>query len=102
VYDTLLSHFFLCLSPSLRVHCDLDKSYPCQSLVLVVLVELYFGLKVIGIETFIFDPKNIEGYSRRNREYMEHALRHAFKLVKGWNYEVFISGISSIKVWATT
>ncbi len=27
----------------------------------VILVEFYFGFKVIGVETFIFNPKNIEG-----------------------------------------
>jgi len=29
--------------------------------IMVILVEFYFGFKVIGVETFIFDPKNIEG-----------------------------------------
>ncbi len=30
-------------------------------LVVVILVEFHFSFKVIGVETFIFDPKNIEG-----------------------------------------
>ena len=29
--------------------------------VVVVLVEFYFSLKVIGVKTFVFNPKNIEG-----------------------------------------
>ncbi len=30
-------------------------------LVVVILVEFYLSLEVISIETFIFNPKNIEG-----------------------------------------
>ena len=52
-------------------------------LVPVILVELYLGFKVIGIKTIVFDPKNFEGYGRRNRECLEYALGHAFKVVKG-------------------
>ncbi len=51
--------------------------------VVVILVEFYFGLKVIGIETFIFDSKNIEGQGRRNRECLEYTLGHAFEAVEG-------------------
>ena len=36
-------------------------------MVVLVLVEFDFGLKVIGVKTFIFDPKDIEGHCRRNR-----------------------------------
>ncbi len=31
-------------------------------MVVLILVDFDFGFKVIGIETFIFDPKNIEGH----------------------------------------
>jgi len=51
--------------------------------IVVVLVEFYFGFKVIGIETFIFDPKNIERQDRGNREGLEYALWHAYEAVKG-------------------
>ncbi len=30
--------------------------------VVVILVEFYFGFKVIGVKTFVFNPKNIEGH----------------------------------------
>ncbi len=52
-------------------------------LVKVILVEFYFGFKVIGIETFIFDPKNIEGQGRGSRDGLEDALQHAYKAVEG-------------------
>ena len=51
--------------------------------VVVILVEFYFGFKVIGVKTFVFDPKNIEGHIWRNRESLEYTLGHAFKAVKG-------------------
>ncbi len=67
-------------------------------MVVVVLVEFYFSLKVIGIETFVFDPKNIERQGRRNRECLEYALGHAFKAVKGQNYQVLIQGVFSVEI----
>jgi len=48
----------------------------------VILVEFYFGFKVIGVETFVFNPKNIEGYGRGNRECLEYTLGHTDKAVK--------------------
>jgi len=30
-------------------------------MVVVILVEFDFGLKVIGVESFLFNPKNVEG-----------------------------------------
>ena len=51
--------------------------------VVVVLVEFDFSFKVIGVESFLFNPKNIEGEGRRNRKSLENALRHAFEAVKG-------------------
>ena len=54
--------------------------------VMVILVEFYFGLKVIGIKTFVFNSKNIVRQGRRNRECLEYALGHAFKAVKGQDY----------------
>jgi len=58
--------------------------------VVLVLVEFDLGFKVIGIETFIFDPKNIEGHGRGNREGLEYALRHSDKAVEGQDNEVII------------
>jgi hypothetical protein len=54
-------------------------------LVVIVLIKLYLGFKVSGIETVIFNLKNVEGYGRRNGEGLEHALRHAFEAVKRQN-----------------
>ena len=51
--------------------------------VVLVLVEFDLGFKVIGIETFIFDPKNIEGHGRGNRESFGYALGHTNKAVEG-------------------
>jgi len=51
--------------------------------IVVILVEFYLGFKVIGIETFILDFKNIEGQGRENREGLEYAPWHANETVKG-------------------
>jgi len=51
--------------------------------VIVILVELYLHFKVIGIKTFVFDPKNIEGYGRRNGKGLEYALGHAIEPIEG-------------------
>ena len=50
---------------------------------MVILVEFYFGFKVIGVKTFIFNPKNIEGDGRGHREGLKHTLWHADKTVEG-------------------
>ncbi len=52
-------------------------------MVVLILVEFDLSFKVIGVKTFIFDPKNIEGHGRRNRESLEYTLRHTDKAVKG-------------------
>ncbi len=51
--------------------------------VVLILVEFDLGFKVIGVETFIFDPKHIEGQGRGNRESLEYTLGHANKAVEG-------------------
>ncbi len=51
--------------------------------VVLILVEFDLSFKVIGVKTFIFDPKNIEGDGRGNREGFEYALGHTNKAVKG-------------------
>jgi len=51
--------------------------------VVVILVEFYFGFKVIGVKTFVFDPKNIEEQGRGNRECFEYTLGYAYKAVEG-------------------
>jgi hypothetical protein len=52
-------------------------------LVVVILVKFYLGFKVIGIKTFVFNPKNIEEYGERNRECLEYTLGHAFEWSRG-------------------
>ena len=54
-----------------------------NGVVIVILVELYLHFKVIGIKTFVFDPKNIEGYGRRNGKGLEYALGHAIEPIEG-------------------
>jgi len=71
-------------------------------MVVVILVELYLRFKMIGIKTFIFDPKNIEGHGRRNGKGLEYALGHTFETIKGEDNQVFIGRISSIEVRAAT
>ena len=51
--------------------------------VVLILVEFDLSFKVIGIETFVFNPKNIERDGRGNREGLEYALGHTNKAVEG-------------------
>ncbi len=52
-------------------------------MVVLILVEFDLSFKVIGVETFVFDPKNIEGYCSRNRKGLEYALGHTNEAVEG-------------------
>ena len=58
--------------------------------IVVILVKLYFGFKVIGVETFVFDLKSIEGQDRGNREGLEYTLWHAYKLIERQDNQVFV------------
>ncbi len=51
--------------------------------IVLILVQLYFGFKVIYVEVLIFKSKDIERHVERNREGSEYALGHPFKLVEG-------------------
>ncbi len=69
-------------------------------LVVLVLVELDLGFKMIGVETFVFDPKNIKGHGGGNREGLEYTLRHTNKAVEGQDNKVVMRGVAGIKVGA--